>query len=280
MASCLNCKYELNGDERFCPGCGAKCGAVCKVCGAPVAARARFCGTCGAEHTERAGNLYLDTILQSAKETILKAERASISVIQRNMGIGYNDAARIIKLLEEEGFLSPMNEEGLREILVSIHQNNNNVAGISCTMPFEWKMENGMVDLDSIESPDVRAALEKVRKLASAKEYDEAVAALPKMEFEFNTENLDLDPSSYLSEGADVAFPLDPNNPHHSIEVDLHDGNLVITVTVVFDLPVKLGIDPTEANEWLMENGGYAAGYASGGWGYSGDEGGHLLCIG
>jgi len=34
-----------------------------------------------------------------------------------------------------------------------------------------------------------------------------------------------------------------------------------------------------ELNEWLGENGGYAAGFASGGWSYNGDEGGHFFAI-
>lgn len=59
-----------------------------------------------------------DELYQQAKEIVLSSEQASISYIQRRMKIGYNRAARIMEMLEEEGVVGPPGEAGKpREIL-------------------------------------------------------------------------------------------------------------------------------------------------------------------
>lgn len=52
-----------------------------------------------------------------AKEIILQTQKTSISYIQRQLGIGFNKAAKIIEELENDGFLSPPNSKGTREII-------------------------------------------------------------------------------------------------------------------------------------------------------------------
>jgi S-DNA-T family DNA segregation ATPase FtsK/SpoIIIE len=59
-----------------------------------------------------------DTLYLRAVELIRKTGRASISHLQRQLGIGYNDAAKIIDLLEERGIITPPKApNGQREIL-------------------------------------------------------------------------------------------------------------------------------------------------------------------
>jgi DNA segregation ATPase FtsK/SpoIIIE-like protein len=43
---------------------------------------------------------------------------ASISLIQRRLGIGYNKAARLVEQMETEGIIGPASPTGKREILV------------------------------------------------------------------------------------------------------------------------------------------------------------------
>ncbi len=57
-----------------------------------------------------------DPLIPQAIEIIRTSKKASISFLQRRMKIGYNRAARIMDLLEEEGIVSPDNGQG-REIL-------------------------------------------------------------------------------------------------------------------------------------------------------------------
>ncbi len=53
-----------------------------------------------------------DELYAQAKDHVLAAGQASISYIQRRMKIGYNRAARIMEMLEEEGIVGPPGEAG------------------------------------------------------------------------------------------------------------------------------------------------------------------------
>ncbi len=58
-----------------------------------------------------------DPLLAKAWEVIRTSERASTSMVQRRLSIGYNRAARIIDTLHERGYIGPENGSSPREIL-------------------------------------------------------------------------------------------------------------------------------------------------------------------
>ena len=59
-----------------------------------------------------------DELYQQAKDLVLSTGQASISYIQRRLKVGYNRAARIMEMMEEEGIVGPPGEAGKpREIL-------------------------------------------------------------------------------------------------------------------------------------------------------------------
>ncbi len=60
-----------------------------------------------------------DELLPQAKEVILQAGKASASFLQRRLRIGYARAARILDLLEEEGFIGPGEGAKPREVLAT-----------------------------------------------------------------------------------------------------------------------------------------------------------------
>ncbi|WP_181355999.1 DNA translocase FtsK [Helicobacter pylori] len=62
-------------------------------------------------------NYQSDDILERAKAVILEKKITSTSFLQRQLKIGYNQAATITDELEAQGFLSPRNAKGNREIL-------------------------------------------------------------------------------------------------------------------------------------------------------------------
>ncbi|GBD98016.1 DNA translocase SpoIIIE [bacterium BMS3Abin07] len=71
-----------------------------------------------AEPLEESNQGDKDEFYSQAKEIVLSADQASISYIQRRMKIGYNRAARIMEMLEEEGIVGPPGEAGKpREII-------------------------------------------------------------------------------------------------------------------------------------------------------------------
>ncbi len=61
------------------------------------------------------GELY-----QEALEVLKATKRASTSMIQRKLRIGYNRAARIMEIMEEKGIVGPENGSSPREILVDL----------------------------------------------------------------------------------------------------------------------------------------------------------------
>ena len=57
-----------------------------------------------------------DSLFQDSLEIIKREGKASTSLLQRKLQIGYNRAARIMDQLEEEGYISTANHVGKREI--------------------------------------------------------------------------------------------------------------------------------------------------------------------
>jgi S-DNA-T family DNA segregation ATPase FtsK/SpoIIIE len=59
-----------------------------------------------------------DPMYDQAVEVVLKHRKASISLVQRHLKIGYNRAARLLEDMEKAGLVSTMSGAGQREILV------------------------------------------------------------------------------------------------------------------------------------------------------------------
>ena len=59
-----------------------------------------------------------DPMYDQAVEVVLKNRKASISLVQRHLKIGYNRAARLVEDMENAGLVSAMSGSGQREILV------------------------------------------------------------------------------------------------------------------------------------------------------------------
>ncbi|MCA1246318.1 DNA translocase FtsK [Massilia sp. MS-15] len=59
-----------------------------------------------------------DALYDQAVAVVLKHRKASISLVQRHLRIGYNRAARLIEQMEHAGMVSPMQSNGNRDILV------------------------------------------------------------------------------------------------------------------------------------------------------------------
>ena len=58
-----------------------------------------------------------DELYQAALDIIRSEGKASTSFLQRKLQIGYNRAARIIDMMEEDGIVSKANHVGKRDVL-------------------------------------------------------------------------------------------------------------------------------------------------------------------
>ncbi|MES2105752.1 MAG: DNA translocase FtsK 4TM domain-containing protein [Pseudomonadota bacterium] len=75
-------------------------------------------GMDGGAAGEGAGSGEADALYDQAVAVVLKNRRASISLVQRHLRIGYNRAARLLEQMEQSGLVSTMQSNGNREILV------------------------------------------------------------------------------------------------------------------------------------------------------------------
>ncbi len=66
---------------------------------------------------ENGGDAESDPLYDQAVAIVLKTRRASISLVQRHLRIGYNRAARLIEQMERAGMVSAMQSNGNREVL-------------------------------------------------------------------------------------------------------------------------------------------------------------------
>jgi len=95
-----------------------------------------------------------DELLEEAKEILIKAGKASASLLQRRLRVGYARAARLLDLLEERGIIGPGDGAKPREILVS----DSNLLHI----PTETtaKYENKNYQEQPVEEEDEEAAID------------------------------------------------------------------------------------------------------------------------
>ncbi len=61
-----------------------------------------------------------EELFQQALDVLRSTRRASTSMLQRKLRIGYNRAARIVEIMEEKGIVGPENGSSPREILVDL----------------------------------------------------------------------------------------------------------------------------------------------------------------
>lgn len=70
------------------------------------------------EETDATASGEADPLYDEAVQIVLESKRASISLVQRRLRIGYNRAARLLEDMEKAGMVSEIQANGLREILV------------------------------------------------------------------------------------------------------------------------------------------------------------------
>jgi S-DNA-T family DNA segregation ATPase FtsK/SpoIIIE len=72
----------------------------------------------GAGEGGGAGDGEADPMYDNAVAVVLQHKRASISLVQRHLRIGYNRAARLLEQMEKSGLVTSMSSSGNRELIV------------------------------------------------------------------------------------------------------------------------------------------------------------------
>ena len=74
-----------------------------------------------------------DELFEEAKSIIIRAGKASTSMLQRRLSIGYGRAAKILDMLEEAGIIGPSNGSKPREVLMSEAEYETSASFMSST---------------------------------------------------------------------------------------------------------------------------------------------------
>ncbi|MEM8679190.1 MAG: FtsK/SpoIIIE domain-containing protein, partial [Planctomycetota bacterium] len=74
----------------------------------------------GGEGSPEKGARKQDDLYDSAVEVVIREGRGSVSLLQRNLGIGYGRAARLIDFMAEDGVVGTYNGSQAREVLISL----------------------------------------------------------------------------------------------------------------------------------------------------------------
>ena len=59
-----------------------------------------------------------DDLYEEAKDLVISAQKASTSLLQRKLRVGYSRAARLVDMLEDEGIVSPSDGSRAREVYI------------------------------------------------------------------------------------------------------------------------------------------------------------------
>jgi S-DNA-T family DNA segregation ATPase FtsK/SpoIIIE len=87
------------------------------------------------------GRVSDDNLFEEAVETVILAKKASASLLQRRLRVGYARAARLLDLLEEKGVIGPQEGSRPRDVLIcdinNFKANRNSEEGIDEEYPEE-----------------------------------------------------------------------------------------------------------------------------------------------
>ena len=71
----------------------------------------------GGSNAADGGDPESDPLYDQAVDIVVKSRRASISLVQRQLRIGYNRSSRLVEAMEKSGVVSPPDSRGSREVL-------------------------------------------------------------------------------------------------------------------------------------------------------------------
>jgi S-DNA-T family DNA segregation ATPase FtsK/SpoIIIE len=78
-----------------------------------------------------------DDLLEEAVKLVIESDRASTSLLQRRLGIGYPRASRLMDQLEEEGVIGPAEGSKPRQVLWHEEQNEADYDEFESDVKFE-----------------------------------------------------------------------------------------------------------------------------------------------
>lgn len=97
----------------------------CSNCGKELKSTYKFCPKCGKEIEKELD--VIDSLYESVKNFVIKNNKVSVSLIEKEFKISKVKATKIIKELEENGVVGPANGRKGRVVLVNKDENKENL---------------------------------------------------------------------------------------------------------------------------------------------------------
>ena len=145
---------------------------------------------------------------------------------------------------------------------------------------FEFQIKRGYVDGDAIEEDEIQELATKLKDLCEAEDFEAASKLLmASLSFEFGPADLDDEPEKYFSDLDYIDFECSDENTSVKVGVD-GDGDLLVTITVQFEIALNAGISTSDLQDYLPDSGAWAAASASPGWGYYESDGENVRFLG
>jgi transposase-like protein len=143
---------------------------------------------------------------------------------------------------------------------------------------FEFQIKRGYVDEENIDDEEISVLVNELKELCENEEFEKAATLLlPKLSFEFGADQLDDDPGEFFADLDYIEIECTEDNT--SVKVG-SDGDLVVTISVQFEIPLQAGISTQSLVDYLPDSGAWAAASVSPGWGYSGSDGDNVWFLG
>ena len=136
---------------------------------------------------------------------------------------------------------------------------------------FEFQIKRGVIDENEIDDDDVQSLVNKLKNLCNDNKHKEACELLlPKLAFEFEPSDLDDEPDLFFADTDYIELECSRDNT--SVKIS-YDDELMVSISVNFEIPLNAGISKTELKEYLPESGAWAVASASPGWLYAASDG-------
>lgn len=121
--------------------------AFCSNCGKELKESYKFCPKCGKEIEKETGN---DSLYDNIVKYVVKENKTSVSMIQKEFNLSYAKASKMIKLLEENGVVGLANGTKGRKILINKENNKND---------FEDKVKHSIENI--MDTPDTTSSYDE-----------------------------------------------------------------------------------------------------------------------
>ncbi len=122
-----------------------------------------------------------DELFEAAQALIVKARKASTSMLQRRLSIGYGRAAKILDMLEEEGIIGPSNGSKPREVFLTLEQYEARANGGLSSIPIHDRKSSIAPDSYLNQSAEDVDEEDNVLVFKKSSESDQTVESPPEL---------------------------------------------------------------------------------------------------